>query len=140
MSIESESVVEEVRLGSAYEVESKPSRRRFSREYKLSILERADRCRAPGEIGKLLRSEGLFSSQLTQWRRLRRAGSLQSLGRKRGPKQTKSASQLEAEPLRRENERLRKQLWQAEKIIEVQKKLSEILGISLEDSDADDQE
>ena len=143
MSIESEPVVAQKRLGGVHpesEVESKPKRRRFTREYKLSIVERADACRALGEVGQLLRQEGLFSSQLAEWRRLRRTGSLQALGRKRGPKKTKSSERLENEQLRRENERLRKQLMQAEKIIEVQKKLSEMLGISLEDGDATESE
>ena len=123
-------------LSPATEVESKAKRRSFTREYKLSILERADLCSGPGEVGKLLRQEGLYSSHLSTWRALRRAGSLKALGRKRGPVQATSA-QLENDKLRRENERLRKKLAHAEKIIDVQKKLSEVLGISLEDeSDA----
>jgi transposase-like protein len=119
-------------------VESKPKRRSFSNEYKLSILERADRCSGPGEVGKLLRQEGLYSSHLSTWRALRRAGTLKSLGRKRGPAPATS-TQLENDKLRRENERLRKRLVHAEKIIDVQKKLSEVLGIPLEDdSDANE--
>ena len=77
------------------EVSSKPRRRSFTREYKLSILERADRCSSSGDIGKLLRQEGLYSSHLASWRRQRRAGTLRALGRKRGPKKAKSAEQLE---------------------------------------------
>ena len=115
------------------EVNSKAKRRRFSKEYKLDILEKTDRCSDSGEIGKLLRQEGLYSSHLASWRRQRREGALMALGRKRGPKKTKSAEQLEAEELRRENERLRKKLVHAEKIIDAQKKLSEVLGIRLED-------
>lgn len=122
----------------ATEVESKPKRRRFSKEYKLSILERADRCSGSGEVGKLLRQEGLYSSHLSMWRALRQAGTLNALGRKRGPTPATS-TQLENDRLTREVERLRKKLAHAEKIIDVQKKLSEVLGISLEDqSDADE--
>lgn len=120
------------------EVESKALRRRFSREYKISILERADACTNPGEIGKLLRQEGLYSSHLSSWRGQRRKGILSALGRKRGPKKAKSSTQLENEKLRRENERLRKKLAHAEKIIDVQKKLSEVLGIPLDETDATD--
>ncbi len=120
------------------EVESKAPRRRFTREYKISILERADACTNPGEIGKLLRQEGLYSSHLCSWRGQRRKGILNALGRKRGAK-AKSPTQLENEKLRRENERLRKKLAHAEKIIDVQKKLSEVLGIPLNgETDATD--
>ena len=123
------------------EIESKTRRRSFSKEYKLDILERTDRCSDSGEIGKLLRQEGLYSSHLTSWRRLRRNGALNALGRKRGPRKVKSAEQLENERLRRENERLRKKLEHAEKIIAVQKKLSEVLEIQLEDEgDANDRD
>ncbi len=118
---------------SEVEVSAKPRRRSFTKEYKLSILERADRCSSSGDIGKLLRQEGLYSSHLASWRRQRRAGTMRVLGRKRGPKRAKSAEQLENEKLRRENDRLRKKLAHAEKIIDVQKKLSEVLGISLDD-------
>ena len=117
------------------EVSSKANRRSFTKEYKLDILERADRCSSSGDIGILLRQEGLYSSHLASWRRQRRDGTLRALGRKRGPKKAKSAEQLENEKLRREVERLRKKLVHAEKIIEVQKKLSEVLGISLDDED-----
>lgn len=120
------------------EVESKAPRRRFTREYKISILERADACTNPGEIGKLLRQEGLYSSHLCSWRGQRRKGILNALGRKRGAK-AKSSTQLENEKLRRENERLRKKLAHADKIIDVQKKLSEVLGIPLDgETDATD--
>jgi transposase-like protein len=120
------------------EVESKAPRRRFTREYKISILERADACTNPGEIGKLLRQEGLYSSHLCSWRGQRRKGILNALSRKRGAK-AKSSTQLENEKLRRENERLRKKLAHAEKIIDVQKKLSEVLGIPLDgETDATD--
>jgi transposase len=122
------------------EVESKAPRRRFTREYKISILERVDACTNPGEIGKLLRREGLYSSHLSSWRGQRRAGILKALGRKRGPKKAESSTQLENEKLLRENARLRKKLAYAEKIIDVQKKLSEVLGIPLGEIDATDRD
>ena len=115
------------------EVRPRANRRRFGKEYKLRILQEAERCTDAGQIGKLLRQEGLYSSHLATWRRLRREGSLKALGRKRGPKTAKSAEQLENEKLRREVEKLRKKLAHAEKIIDVQKKLSEVLGIPLDD-------
>ena len=117
------------------EVSAKAKRRAFTKEYKLRILEKADRCVGSGEIGKLLRQEGLYSSHLTQWRKLRQHGSLKALGGRRGPKMKKTAEQLEIERLHREVERLRKKLGHAEKIIGVQKKLSEVLGIQLEEND-----
>jgi transposase-like protein len=115
------------------EVSSKPVRRRFTAAYKLSILQEADRCTKPGQIGALLRREGLYSSHLTSWRRQRRAGTLAALAPgKRGPKaETRNPLASENDKLRRENERLQKRLKQAEIIIEFQKKVSEILGIPL---------
>ncbi len=117
------------------EVSAKATRRTFTKEYKLGILDQADRCTGSGEIGKLLRREGLYSSHLTSWRAQRREGTLRALGRKRGPKTKKTKDQLDIEKLQRENERLRKRLAYAEKIITVQKKLSEVLGIELEEED-----
>lgn len=117
------------------EVSAKGKRRTFTKEYKLRILERAEQCVGAGEMGKLLRREGLYSSHLTSWRRQRREGTLKALGRRRGPKTKKTADQRELEKLRRENERLRRRLDHAEKIIGVQKKLSEILGVQLEEND-----
>lgn len=117
------------------EVLAKGKRRTFTKEYKLRILERADQCVGEGgEIGKLLRREGLYSSHLTSWRKQRREGTLKALGRRRGPKTKKTAEQREIETLRRENERLHRKLDHAEKIIGVQKKLSEVLEIELDDA------
>jgi transposase len=116
------------------EVLAKGKRRTYTKEYKLRILERADQCEAAGEIGKLLRREGLYSSHLTSWRKQRREGTLKALGRRRGPKTKKTAEQREIEKLRRENERLHRKLDHAEKIICVQKKLSEVLEIQLDDA------
>ena len=69
------------------EVVAKPKRRQFTAEYRLRVLEEADRCTQPGEVGRLLRREGLYSSHLTAWRKARRKGSLRELAaKKRGAK------------------------------------------------------
>ena len=114
------------------EVLEKAKRRRFDAAYKLRVLEEAERCSEPGQLGELLRREGLYSSHLTTWRRQRDEGALQGLGAKkrgRSPKR-KDPMALEVERLRRENQRLSERLRQAETIIEVQKKVSEMLGTS----------
>ena len=114
------------------EVLPKAKRRNFTASYKLWVLEEADKCRQqPGQIGALLRREGLYSSHLTTWQRQREAGQMAGLKpQKRGRKANEEAA--ENIRLRHENKRLTRQLEQAELIIEAQKKLSEILGITLE--------
>ena len=116
------------------EVSEKATRRRFSAEYKRHVLEETDVCTAPGEIGALLRREGLYSSHLSKWRSQRERGTLAGLQpKKRGPKPKRSDPMMgENERLRRENQRLSKRLRQAEMIIEIQKRASEILGITLD--------
>jgi transposase len=117
------------------EVPMNPKRRMFTAAYKVRILEEADRCE-PGGIGELLRREGLYSSHLTTWRRQRTAGQLEALSpQKRGPKKDEQAAEMAI--LRRENERLRGQLAQAELIITAQKKLSQALETVL-DPDTDE--
>lgn len=114
------------------EVSEKARRRRFEAAYKLRILAEAERCIAAGQLGELLRREGLYSSHLTSWRKQRDAGALEALAPKqrgRKPKR-KDPLALERERLERENRRLMERLRQAETIIEVQKKVSEMLGIS----------
>ena len=120
------------------EVPEKAKRRRFSAEYKLAILHEADRCTEPGQIGALLRRERLYSSHLVDWRRQRDTGALEALARKRGPKPADPA-RVEVERLRRANERLAKRLAQAEKIIEIQGKVSELLGLPLDPASDDEQ-
>ena len=117
------------------EVPEKPVRRRFDAAYKQRIVEEADGCSQPGDVGLLLRREGLYASLLSTWRRQRDEGSLAGLTpKRRGRKATKKdATALENERLRRENERLTGRLKQAETIIEVQKKVSEILAVSPEE-------
>ena len=118
------------------EVPEKARRRKFTAAYKLDILKQADACSKPGEIGALLRREGLYSSLLSKWRSQRAAGALAALSpKKRGRKprrvdpQAKRVAQLE-----RENARLREKLEKAETIIEVQKKLSRLLESAEDES------
>ena len=113
------------------EVRDRPRRRTFTAAYKLDILRQADACVKQGELGALLRREALYSSHLSDWRRKREAGELQALApRKRGRK-PKPRNPLAAEvaQLERDNARLEEELRKARIIIEVQKKLSEMLGI-----------
>jgi transposase len=113
------------------EVSSSVGRRRFSASYKARIVRRADACTGSGEVGALLRREGLYSSQLAQWRKLYRDGAESALADdKRGRRPTKNPLEPEVEKLRRELDRTNKKLKQAELIIEFQKNLCEILGIS----------
>jgi transposase-like protein len=98
-------------------------RRQFSASYKLRILEEADRCTAPGELGALLRREGLYSSHLTEWRRHRAAGTLAALAPRRRGRPPASAAEAELARLRAENERLARRLEAAEAIIEIQKRV-----------------
>lgn len=112
--------------------EKAAARRRFDEAYKRRILEEADRCTRPGQLGELLRREGLYSSLLSTWRRQRDQGVLDALRpKKRGRKAGRNDPlSRENERLRRENQRLAQRLRQAEAIIEVQKKVSEMLGIA----------
>ena len=123
------------------EVPEKAKRRQFNAEYKLGILEEADACQEPGQIAALLRREGLYSSHLSEWRRARREGSLKALAKPRGPKgRGRDPVSVENEQLRKENARLRQRLEQAETILDIQKKASELLGIPLNrPSNADDE-
>jgi transposase len=115
------------------EVEPRAQRRRFTGAYKLEILREAQMCQGPGEIGALLRREGLYASHLAKWRKLKREGGEQALGQPRGRKpDPDTVVRQQLRQLERDNQRLQRKLKQAEQIIEVQKKLSEILGISLE--------
>jgi len=118
----------------------KPVRRRFTAEYKLRILQDAERSTASGQLGAMLRREGLYSSLLSTWRRQRDEGTLAGLTpKRRGRKASPDAPVIaENDRLRRENQRLAAKLRQAETIIEVQKKLSEILGIPLPPPDSNE--
>lgn len=112
------------------EVVVRGQRRQFSTAYKLRILQEADACKEAGQIGSLLRREGLYASQLSDWRRERTAGSLEKLGnQKRGRKRNEASQETVA--LRQQNAQLKAQLVQAEMIISVQKKLAQLLKQSL---------
>jgi len=115
------------------EVPAKAARRRFTAEYKLRVLTLADACNEPGCLGKLLRREGLYASNLITWRGQRDRGVLSALApKKRGRKgSVRDPLHAENEKLRKENERLTSRLRQAEIIIDVQKKISQILWIPL---------
>jgi len=113
------------------EVRPAPLRRRFSAKEKLRILEEAAACTKPGEIGALVRREGIYSSYLSRWRWARDRGQLDGLSaKKRGPKSSATKELAEENAaLRQENKRLRTRLERAETIIDVQKKLSQMLGL-----------
>ncbi len=114
-------------------VTEKPVRRRFTAEYKIRVLREADRCTELGQLGALLRREGLYSSHLSTWRQQRDEGTLAGLTPKRRGRKANPDAPLIAENkrLKLETQRLTAKLRQAETIIEIQKKLSEILGIPL---------
>ena len=114
------------------EVPEKKPRRKFTAKYKLSILEKADKCTQPGRLGEFLRKEGLYSSNLTTWRQQKNDGLLTALApKKRGRKKVeRNPLAQEVAKLQRDNEQLKKKLKKAETIIEFQKKISDLLGIS----------
>jgi transposase-like protein len=115
------------------EVVAKAKRRQYTAEYKLRILRELDGSQGTGETGALLRREGLYSTHLTNWRRQRERGELDGLApQKRGPKMDLQAVELAR--LQRENERLRERLRQAEIIIDVQKKVAQMLGVPIEET------
>ena len=118
------------------EVPEKKPRRHFTAAYKLRILKEYEACDIPGEIGVLLRREGLYYSNINTWLRQRDEGVLHGLTpRKRGRKPKKvNPLAREVARLERENKKLAKKLQQAETIIDVQKKISEILGIPQDNS------
>jgi transposase len=115
-------------------VSPRASRRRFTVEYKTWVVQEAERCREAGEIGGLLRREGLFSSQLTMWRKQYKAGVRHALSQKRGPKSKRTVETSELARMQRENEQLRQQLARAELLIGIQKKLAELMGTPLPDA------
>ena len=124
------------------EVPPKAKRRRFSAAYKLKILEQSEALAGTGEIGAMLRREGLYWSMLSKWRQQRDAGALQGLKpKKRGPQTKRNSKEAEEiRQLRRDKARLERKLKQAEIVIDIQKKASELLGIplrTLEDEESD---
>ena len=121
------------------EVLAKPQRRRFTAAYKARMVEEAMACTESGQIGALLRREGLYSSALTLWRKQYQSGALQGLKDcKRGRKQVHNPRDKELDRLQRENQRLTKKLEQAELIIDIQKKVAAILGNPIETLENDE--
>jgi transposase-like protein len=120
-------------IPSEVEVVAKATRRKYSAEYKLAVLREADACTKPGEIGALLRREGLHSSNLVTWRRQREERELSALSpRKRGPSpKEKNPLAAKVAALEKETARLKARAERAEALVELQKKVSEILGIEL---------
>ena len=119
------------------EVVVKAKRKRFTAAEKLRILREVEACRGSGEIGALMRREGIYSSYLTTWRKQRELGELDGLSpHKRGPKPNPEA--IELAKLRREHERLQERMRRAELIIDVQKKVARMLGETIESPDLDD--
>ncbi len=116
------------------EVVEKPKRRRFTADYKQRILDEADACKEPGEVGALLRREGLYSSHLAAWRRQRREGlKPKKRGRKGKTPEQKRVAELEKENVRlqRQKAKLEAKLKQADEIIAFQKKVASLLNIPL---------
>jgi transposase-like protein len=116
------------------EVVPKAKRRQFSVAYKKRILVEVDTCTEVGQIGAILRREGLYSSHLSTWRRQRERGELAgSRGRPAQPEAEQEVSRLQ-----QENERLQQRLAQAEAIIDVQKKVSQLIGLTWHSNQQDD--
>ena len=112
------------------EVPERARRRQFTASYKLRILEEADACQVPGQLGALLRREGLYSSHLVDWRRQRAQGTLAALAPRRRGRPPTSGHATEMARLRQDNERLTRQLAAAEAIIDIQKKVATLLGLT----------
>ena len=122
--------------GADPEVLQRPTRRRFTADYKLRILTEADRATKPGEIGALLRREGLYSSRLSVWRQQRDRGGLPAPSKAGGHRSRRDPRVAEIAQLRKENKRLASRLAKAEEVIAVQGKVSELLRrLSLESSE-----
>ena len=120
------------------EVPERPRRRRFSAQYKLDILAEIDRATEPGATGAILRRERLYSSHLVDWRRARDRGALEALARPQGrPRPNPLAKEVDR--LERENARLSGRLTTAERIIEIQGKVSELLGLPPAQPSEDDE-
>ncbi len=118
------------------EVSSKPQRRRFTAEYRRRIVKEAAACTQPGEVGALLRKEGLYSSHLASWRRAAEKGELAALTpKKRGAKPKLDDRDRKLVELQRELAKATARAERAELLVEIQKKVALALGIPLHDSD-----
>ena len=117
----------------------RPSGRRFTAEYKRRIVQAAARCTGFGELGALLRREGLYSSHLATWRKQSDNGTLRALApKKRGPKKKRDPRDAEIAKLRRETARLKKKVEHYEIALEAQKKLAELWGVTLDSNKAEE--
>lgn len=117
------------------ELVERPKRRRFTAKYKLRILREADSCTQPGEIGAMLRREGLYTSHLSAWRKQRDKGALAALGRRRGRPKAHPLEEVN-QKLQGQLERTQAELAKARKVIEVQGNVSALLGELLDPTSA----
>jgi transposase-like protein len=132
-----EALAAETRDAKARDHKGRPTRRKFTPEYKLRMVKEADAALASGEVGAtgaLLRREGLYSSHLVNWRKERDAGVLEAFSKKRGPKAVHNPLTEEVARLERENAKLEDRLRRAEIVIDVQKKVALLLGTPLPES------
>ena len=115
------------------EVSAKAQRRRFTAEYKRKVLQEAEGCTKPGESAALLRREGLYSSHLVTWRRQRESGELAGLAPKKRGRKARTVDERDRKiaELERDKQRLEARLERAEAIIEVQKKVGQLLGVPM---------
>ena len=124
--------------GTSTEVVAKANRRQYTTEYKLRILRETEACKGSGEVGALLRHEGLYSSLISKWRQQQESGGLAgSTSQRRGPKVDGQAGEVAR--LQRENKRLLEKLKQAELIMDVQKKVVQMLGVTLAEHNLDEE-
>jgi transposase len=127
----------ESRVAKTSEGLKRPERRKFTAEYKLSVVKEVEAALAsgePGAVGAMLRREGLYSSHLVTWRKQRDAGELAAFSKKRGPKTTRNPLADEVARLEREKAQLEDRLRKAEIVIDVPKKVALLLGIPLPES------
>jgi transposase-like protein len=123
-------------VGSGADLETRPPKqRRYTSSYKLGLIELADACIAPGDVASLLRKEGIYSSTLTDFRKQKARGDLDRKSGSGRPSKTSAADSQTAKQLaasERENRRLRRELEKARMLLDLQKKVSELVGISLD--------
>lgn len=123
------STKESAGTGPDSEVKSKKSRRIMSASYKLQVLEELDRCSTSTERGAVMRREGLYASNVSTWRKERESGALSALNKQRGRKPTYDSDALKITVLENKIKQLEAELSQAEMVIDIQKKVSEMFGI-----------
>lgn len=116
------------------EVRERPERRQFTAAYKLSVLQKLDGCKEPGSVGQVLRREGLYSSLVSTWRVQRQMGALTGLAPQKRGRKPEPVNPLAAKyaALERKNRSLERKLKRTEMLVEIQKKIADLFGISLE--------